>query len=118
MIRREGETFFASDIERVANSHPLVVNSAVIKVNEEDTSNEVLKLWAVLKDKRTIGHDEFHSYLKENLAYFMVPKFIEFTRELPKNANEIVQKFILRDKWEKKESKENTYNTKSQQFLD
>mgnify|MGYP006277355793 CR=1 FL=1 len=118
MIKREGETFFASDIERVANSHPLIVNSAVIKINEKDTSKEALKLWAIIKNERPLSLSEFLSYLKENLAYFMVPKYIELTSELPKNANEFVQKFILKERWKEGEPKENTYDTKLQQFID
>lgn len=117
-IERGNETFFASDIEQVANSHPLILNSALIKVKDENSSDEVLKLWATVKDKASIEYSDFHSYLKENLAYFMVPRFIEFKNELPKNANQLVQKFILKKEWEEEEAKGETYDTKQKKILE
>ncbi|TFF97237.1 MAG: hypothetical protein EU547_04855 [Promethearchaeota archaeon] len=120
MFKRSGEIFFASDIERVANSHPLVINSGVVEVElmDEESMKKALKIWVKVKEEGTVSCSEFHSYLKENLAYFMVPRYIELRKELPKNANEFVQKFILKEEWEEKNSKYNTYDAKLQKFLE
>jgi crotonobetaine/carnitine-CoA ligase len=111
MIHRENETFFAVDIEIVANSHPLIVESAVFEVLGNHSSDKYLKICAVIQNGATITHKEFHKFLQQNLAYFMVPRYIEFTEELPKNANELIQKFILRNEWDSGKSLKNTYDT-------
>jgi crotonobetaine/carnitine-CoA ligase len=111
MIRRKNETFFAIDIEIVANSHPLIVESSVFEVIEDNSSNKYLKICAVTQNGASITHKEFHKFLRQNLAYFMVPRYIEFKDELPKNANELIQKFILRNEWDSGKSLKNTYDT-------
>ncbi|MBD3216113.1 MAG: AMP-binding protein [Candidatus Lokiarchaeota archaeon] len=117
MIKRGNEVFFALDIERVANSHPLIINSAVIEVQFANSSKKELKICCKIKDNTKLAHHDFYSFLKENLAYFMVPRFIEFRSILPKNANEFVQKFILKQEWELKERRKNTYDTRKGGFL-
>ncbi len=36
-------------------------------------------------------------YSKDRMAYFMVPRYVEFVDEFPKTPNQKVQKFALRD---------------------
>ncbi|UCC18725.1 MAG: AMP-binding protein [Promethearchaeota archaeon] len=112
MIVRGEQTFFAIDIEMVANSHPLIGGSAVFEVNDKKSSGKELKICAIIKKDAKITHKEFYNFLKQNLAYFMVPRYIEFKEDLPKNANEFVQKFILQNEWETGESQKNTYDAK------
>jgi crotonobetaine/carnitine-CoA ligase len=44
------------------------------------------------------------------MAYFMVPRFVEFIDEFPKTPNQKVQKFVLRDRgngdltWDREDS--------------
>ncbi len=113
MIHRNGEIFFAGDIEIVANSHPLIVESAAFEVLNDNLSEKELKLCAVIKKKASITYEEFYNYLKQNLAYFMVPRYLEFKEELPKNANEFIQKFILRKEWDNKSLRKNAYDVKA-----
>jgi crotonobetaine/carnitine-CoA ligase len=109
MIKRNNETFFAIDIELVANSHPLIVESAVFEV-KNDSAEKELKICAVIQKGVSITHEELYKFLEKNLAYFMVPRYIEFREELPKNANELIQKFILIDEWDSGLSLENTHD--------
>ncbi len=113
MIIRGKQTFFAIDIEIVANSHPLIVRSAVFEVNNKNSSEKELKICAVIKKGAKITPKEFYDFLKQNLAYFMVPRYIEFKNELPQNANEFIQKFILRKEWKNVKSQKNTYDAKA-----
>ena len=109
MIQRNDETFFAIDIEIVANSHPLVVESAVFEIENSSLEKE-LKICVVIQKGVSITPEEFYKFLKKNLAYFMVPRYIEFRQELPKNANELIRKFILRNEWDSGLSLENTHD--------
>ncbi|MFX1310757.1 MAG: AMP-binding protein [Promethearchaeota archaeon] len=111
MIHRDKEVFFAGDIELVANSHPLVVESAVFEVSDNNSLEKHLKICTVFQKGASITHKEFYNFLKQNLAYFMVPRYIEFKDELPKNANELIQKFILRNEWKLGKSLKTTYDT-------
>ncbi|MFX1375110.1 MAG: AMP-binding protein [Promethearchaeota archaeon] len=112
MIIRGEHAFFAIDIENVADSHPLIVVSAVFEVNIKNSTEKELKICVKVKDGSNLTPKEFYDFLKQNLAYFMVPRYIEFKKELPKNANEFIQKFILRKEWESGESQQNTYDAK------
>jgi len=112
MIIREEHTFFAIDIEIVANSHPLIVSSAVFDVIDESSLEKELKICAVIKKGANLTPNEFYDFLKQNLAYFMVPRYIEFKKELPKNAVEFIQKFILREEWNNAKSQKNTFDAK------
>jgi len=117
MIQRGDEIFFALDIERVANSHHMVINSAVFEVNIDNTSETALKICIELKKKKSLSYSDFHLYLKHNLAYFMVPRFIEFKDKLPRNVNDLVQKFLLKKEWEDEGSRKSTYDTQTKKML-
>ncbi|MFX1329053.1 MAG: AMP-binding protein [Promethearchaeota archaeon] len=118
MIVRGDETFFSTDIEKIADSHPGVAECAAFEVSIENSSNKEIKICTVVKKDTDLKYNDFHYYLKENLAYFMVPRFIEFKEQLPKNLNELVQKFILKEEWEDKSLRNNTFDTIEQKFLD
>ncbi|GAG58757.1 unnamed protein product, partial [marine sediment metagenome] len=117
MIQKRGEAFFAIDIEMVANSHPLIVESAVFEVSNEESPSKAIKICAAIKDGATITHAELSNYLYQNMAYFMVPQFIEFKKELPKNDIGLIQKFFLKKEWENKHSRKNTYDTLTKNFV-
>ncbi|MBY8985732.1 MAG: acyl--CoA ligase [Candidatus Lokiarchaeota archaeon] len=112
MIVRGEHTFFAIDVEIVANSHPLIIGSAVFEVIDGKSSTQELKICATIQSGTEITPKEFHNFLKQHLAFFMVPRYIEFKKELPKNANDFIQKFILRKEWESGKSQKNTYDAK------
>ncbi|MBD3196994.1 MAG: AMP-binding protein [Candidatus Lokiarchaeota archaeon] len=118
MIKRGNEIFFALDIERVANSHPQVLNTAVFEVPIGNTSETALKICIELKEDSNLNYSDIHHYLKQNLAYFMVPRFIEIKNNLPKNVNHLIQKFILKDNWQDMECRRNTYDTKQKKMAE
>ncbi len=113
MIIRGEHTFFAIDIEIVANSHPLIDGSAVFEVIDKISLERELKICAVIKKEAKLNPNEFYDFLKQNLAYFMVPRYIEFKEEIPKNANEFIQKFILQKEWAKEITTDKTFDAKA-----
>lgn len=94
-IRRRGENIAAFDVERVINGHPAVAESAVIAVPSELGEDEV-KACVVLKPGATLDPPELLAWCEPRMASFMVPRFVEFTRELPKTPTEKVEKYKLR----------------------
>ena len=117
MIYKGNEFFFALDIELIANSHPLIIESAAFEVPTDDDFNHAIKLCAVIKKEASLSYDSLHNYLKENLAFFMVPRYYEFKEELPKNAYGLVQKYLLIEEWQNKQLMKNVFDIKSKNFL-
>jgi acyl-CoA synthetase (AMP-forming)/AMP-acid ligase II len=99
MVRRGDENISSEEVERVLNSHPQVVESAVIAVPDEIRGEEV-KSYIVLKPPATpesVGAEDIWNFCKPHLAAFKVPRYIQFCSELPKTPSSKVQKNLLRD---------------------
>ncbi|MFW9827474.1 MAG: AMP-binding protein [Candidatus Thorarchaeota archaeon] len=117
MISKGNEIFFALDIELIANSHPLIIESAAFEVRSDNNNESAIKLCVVIKKGASLSYENLHNYFKENLAYYMVPRYYEFKEELPKNANGLVQKYILIEEWNSKKLSKKVYDVNSKTYL-
>lgn len=95
-IRRRGENISSTEIERVVNSHPGVIESAAISVKSELSEDEV-KVVVVLKEGENLTPEELLAFCEERMPYFAIPRYVEFLESLPKTPNEKVQKSKLRE---------------------
>jgi len=117
-ISAGGEHIFARDIENVANSHPHIFEAAVIPViNGTNTKNE-LKITVVKVKNKAITHKEVSDFLYHNLAYFHVPRYIEFREKLPKGPSTELSKSVLIKEWNEKKSRNNIWNFLTRNFLE
>jgi crotonobetaine/carnitine-CoA ligase len=96
-IRRRGENISSMEVEQEINAHPDVLESAVIPVAAEETEQEVMAV-VVVKPGRRISPEALIAFLNERMAYFMVPRFLEFATELPKTPTGKIQKYALRER--------------------
>jgi long-chain acyl-CoA synthetase len=64
--------------------HPKVLEAAVAGVPMAAEQGERVKAYVVLKPGETATEEEIIEYCRENLAYYKVPKFVEFRADLPK----------------------------------
>jgi benzoate-CoA ligase len=55
------------------------------------------KAFVVLKAGQSATEEELKAFVKERLAPYKYPRFIEFVAELPKTATGKIQRFKLRD---------------------
>jgi crotonobetaine/carnitine-CoA ligase len=94
-IRRRGENISAYEIERVVNQHPGVLESAAIAVPSELGEDDV-KIVVVLKPGAELTHEELIRFCEPRMAYFMVPRYVEFRDALPKNPSQRIEKYKLR----------------------
>jgi len=117
IINIDGEIIFARDIERIANLHPYILETAVIPISNKSNPKIDLKLIAKKVKNRSITHEELSDYLYHNLAYFQVPRFIEFRDELTKGGNTELLKEVMKQEWINRESRNNTWDTKTRDFL-
>ncbi|OLS12888.1 MAG: Long-chain-fatty-acid--CoA ligase [Promethearchaeota archaeon CR_4] len=98
IIKRLGGSIPAHMIENVANAHPFILESVVFGVPGNKSSGDDLKICVVLKNTRmasTLTPAQFYEYLQENLANFMVPRYIEFQPML-RTSSERIKKYLLR----------------------
>jgi benzoate-CoA ligase len=60
------------------------------------------KAFIVLKAGQSLTEEEVKAFVKERLAPYKYPRFIQFVTELPKTATGKIQRFRLRDLENKK----------------
>lgn len=103
MIRRRGENISAKEVERVANAHLAILQSAAFAVPSDIEGEEEVKLVIVLKPNEELTPAQLLDFMKERTAYFMLPRFVEFKTEEEftnyKTATERIQKFKLKNEF-------------------
>jgi len=95
-LRRRGENISSVEVENEINAHPDIVESAVIPVLADDAEQEVMAV-VVRRAGTELGYEELIRFLEPRMAYFMVPRYLEFRDELPKTPTGKIQKNLLRD---------------------
>jgi crotonobetaine/carnitine-CoA ligase len=97
IIRRKGENISALEVETVINSHPKVLESAVIGVpSPSGFGDEEVKAYVVLKAAQDLPYHELIEFLSQELAHFKIPRYIEYRADLPKNPAGRVTKEVLK----------------------
>jgi long-chain acyl-CoA synthetase len=96
MVNVRGLNVYPREIEEVLYTNPKVKEAAVIGIADEH-KGEVPKGFVVLNDGVEASEHELIQYLREKLAAYKIPKFIEFRAGLPKNTTGKILKRILED---------------------
>ena len=118
IILKGDEVIYAKDIERIANSHPNIIQTAVFPIKLENPSRIDLGIVAIKVKNRSITHEELSDYLYHNLAYSHVPRYMDIRNELPKTLTTEFLKDILIKEWENKILKNKTWDTRLGRFLE
>ena len=95
-IRHKGENISSFEVEQIINLHPSVLESAAIGVKSEIEDEEV-KVVIVLKPGKRLPPEELIKFCNDNMAYYMVPRYVEFCSELPKTSTEKIEKNKLKE---------------------
>ncbi|NKB37294.1 MAG: AMP-binding protein [Gammaproteobacteria bacterium] len=95
-IRRRGENISSHEVESAIIGHPSVNAVAVVGTASEIGEEEVMAFIVLGKDK-AMDPIEIMRYLEPHLAYYAIPRYIEFLDELPVTENGKVRKTVLRD---------------------
>ena len=85
IIKSRGEKVSPKEVENVLYSIDGVLEAAVIGVPDE-LLGEAVKAFVVLKDGVNLSEKEILAYCSKRLEDFMMPKYIEFRKELPKTS--------------------------------
>jgi crotonobetaine/carnitine-CoA ligase len=97
-IRRRGENISPWSIECVFNQHEKVLESAAYAVKSSEYAEDEVMVSVVLKPGEKVTPEELLDYCQDKMAYFMVPKYIDFVDELPKSEVHRTLKEILKER--------------------
>jgi len=94
-LRRRGENISSWEVEREIDRHPAVLESAVFGVPSELGEDDVMAV-VVLKEGEALAPEDLIRHCEEQMARFMVPRYLEFRDALPKTGTHRSQKSVLK----------------------
>jgi acetyl-CoA synthetase len=100
MFKTAGYRVGPTEIENCLVKHAAVANSAVIPIPDE-TRGAVIKAFIVLAPGHASSpalEDSIRAHVKQLLAPYQQPRFIEFVESLPMTTTGKVQRKVLRDR--------------------
>ncbi|MFC4024608.1 acyl-CoA synthetase [Oceanobacillus longus] len=99
MINTGGVNVSSREVEEAIYQLEGVSEVAVISIPDAYWIEAVTAI-IVLKDGAKLMEEDVIQFCKEHLSKFKIPKYIDFTKELPKNPSGKVLKRSLRDQYE------------------
>ena len=96
MLKVSGIYVSPFEVESTLQQHPAVLEAAVIGVIDAEGLTKT-KSYVVCKPGQSTTEQELKAFVKERLAPYKYPRFIEFVDELPKTATGKIQRFRLRE---------------------
>jgi crotonobetaine/carnitine-CoA ligase len=111
-IRRRGENISASEVELVIMSHPKVLECACFGVPSELGEDDVMAC-IVARTGMSLSPQEILSFCEKRMAYFMIPRYLEFVESLPKTPTERIEKYKLKAT----RPNENTWDREKSEFV-
>ena len=96
MLKVSGIYVSPFEVEATLVQHPAVLEAAVIGKEDADGLTKT-KAFVVLKPGASADEAELKAFVKDKLAPYKYPRFIEFVSELPKTATGKIQRFRLRE---------------------
>ncbi len=84
MIIRGGENIYSIEVENALYRNPKVLEAAVVGVADQ-VFGEQVKAALVLRPGEQATAEEIQEFCGQHLAYFKVPKYVEFMESLPRN---------------------------------
>ena len=97
MLKVSGIYVSPFEVEATLVQHAAVLEAAVIGKEDAEGLTKT-KAFVVLKPGASVTEEELKAFVKERLAPYKYPRFIEFISELPKTATGKIQRFRLRER--------------------
>jgi crotonobetaine/carnitine-CoA ligase len=95
-LRRRGENISSIELEAAIDGHPDIVESAILAV-PSDLVEDDIRACIVTREGAILGPEPLFRYLKDNLPYYALPRYVEIVDDLPRNAVGRVMKHVLRE---------------------
>jgi len=84
-MRRRGENISSFEVESIVEKHPEVAVCAAFGVPSELGEDEVM-IWVIPKKGVELDLKDLICYCADNMAYFMVPRYIDIVEEIPRTG--------------------------------
>jgi long-chain acyl-CoA synthetase len=93
-----GYNIYPREVEDVLYENPKILEATVAGVPVGKERGERVKAYVVLRPGETATEEEIIEYCRDNLAYYKVPKFVEFRDELPKTmVGKILRRVLVEE---------------------
>ncbi|KAJ6641823.1 Medium-chain acyl-CoA ligase ACSF2, mitochondrial [Pseudolycoriella hygida] len=99
MINRGGENVFPKEIEDFLSTHPDIIENHVFGVPDERMGEEICV--HIRTNGKSLTREDIRQFCKGSIAHFKIPRYIEFVDDFPKTTSGKIQKFILRERFNK-----------------
>jgi fatty-acyl-CoA synthase len=100
MIIRGGENIYPRELEEFLFTNPKVANAQVVGIADKKYGEQVLAV-IQLKGGQTAAPEEFAGFCKGKIARHKIPRYWEFIKEFPMTASGKIQKYKLKEMFEK-----------------
>lgn len=97
-IRRRGENVSAFEVEQILMDHPDVKEVCVYAVRTE--GDEEVGATVILNSGATPDEAGIIAFCQARMAYYMVPRFLQFVDGFPRNTSEKIEKHKVRSQAE------------------
>jgi len=94
-IRRRGENVSSYELETTILSHPAIVECAAVGVPSELGEDEI-KVVIKLEEGTKLSPEELIGFCEKRMAYFMIPRYVEFVEDFPRSTLQKIKKGELK----------------------
>lgn len=84
-MRRRGENISSYEVENIVEKYPDVQACAAFGVPSELGEDEVM-IWITLKEGSRLEYKKLIEHCVENMAFFMIPRFIDVVLDIPRTG--------------------------------
>ena len=84
-MRRRGENISSFEVERIVEKYPDVMTCAAFGVPSELGEDEVM-LWVKPVAGKTLDLKELIRHCVDNMAFFMIPRYIDMVEDIPRTG--------------------------------
>jgi crotonobetaine/carnitine-CoA ligase len=90
-IRRRGENVSSMELEHIIGTHPSVAECAVVAVPAELGEDDIKAVIRV-REGALLSPEELLQFCEDRMAFFMVPRYVEFVEEFPRTETLRIKK--------------------------
>jgi crotonobetaine/carnitine-CoA ligase len=94
-MRRRGENISSFEVENIVEKHPAVAECAAFGVPSELGEDDVM-IWVKPREGVELDLKELTQHCADNMAYFMVPSYIDVVEDIPRTGTFRVQKTSMK----------------------
>ena len=94
-MRRRGENISSFEVEVLIAKHPAVSEAVAVAASSELGEDEVWAL-VILREQQSVQPEDLLKHCAAHMPYFMVPRYIDIVKDVPRTSTAKVEKYKLR----------------------